>query len=71
MKGLAKVMDNKWVVRGKIILNFSPVQYSLDHPDYVGRGGRPDCQGVRTTEVKVRRIDNIQKMISEFQRKIP
>ena len=71
MKGLTKIMDNKWVFSENIILNFSAVQYSIDHPDYVGRGGGPDCQGVRTTEVKLRGIENIQETISEFQRKIP
>jgi hypothetical protein len=64
-------MDDKLVFRGNIILNFSAVKYSLDYPDYMGRGGGPDYQGVRTTEVKLCGIVNIQKKISKFQRKIP
>jgi hypothetical protein len=69
VKVLAKVMDNKWVFGGNMILNFSAVQYSLDHPDYVGRGGSPDCQGIRTTELKLRGIENIQETISRIPKK--
>ena len=73
MKGFAQVMDDKWVFSGKKILNFSAVQYSLNHPDYMGRRvwsglpGSPD----RTTEVKLCGIDNIQITVPKFQRKIP
>jgi hypothetical protein len=70
MKGLAQVMDHMWVFSGNIIPNFSAVKHSLDHADSMGRGDVPDCRGVRTTEVKLRGIDNIKKN-SKFQRKIP